>query len=91
MTPEQVHRELLDLARSAGFDVRRSSGRVGGDSDLPLASGVCRVRDAIWVILSSSDSVEERSDVLVEALTLHAAAMLEERYLPPAVRDRLGV
>ena len=35
--------------------------------------------------------VIERSDVLVEALTTHARPLLEDRYLPPAVRTRLGV
>ena len=62
---------------------------MGRDSDLPIASGVCRVRGSIWVILSTAESLEERSDVLVEALTAHAVSMLEDRYLPPAVRARL--
>ncbi len=91
MSPEQIYDELLALARSAGFDLRKSSGKVGRDSDLPVASGVCRVRGSIWVVLSASESVEERSDVLVEALTSHASSLLEDRYLPPAVRARLGV
>ena len=89
MTPEQIHEELLALAVSAGFDVRRSSGKLR-DSDLPVASGVCRVRGAIWVVLPATESLEERSDVLVEALTAHAVPLLEDRYLPPAVRARLG-
>ncbi len=91
MTPQQIHDELLTLARDAGFDVRRSSGKIGRDSDLPVASGVCRVRGSIWVILSQAESLEERSDVLIEALTVHASSLLEDRYLPPAVRARLGV
>lgn len=90
MSPEQIHEELLALARSAGFDLRTSSGKLGRDSDLPVASGVCRVRGSIWVILSAAESLEERSDVLVEALTAHAGSLLEDRYLPPAVRARLG-
>ncbi len=91
MSPEEIHAELLALARSAGFCVRRSSGTLGRDSDLPVASGVCRVRGSIWVILSATESLEERSDVLVEALNAHASSLLEDRYLPPAVRARLGV
>ncbi len=91
MSPEQIYAELLALARSAGFDLRKSSGKAGRDSDLPVASGVCRVRGSIWVVLSASESLEERSDVLVEALTAHASSLLEDRYLPPAVRARLGV
>lgn len=91
MSPEQIHDELLALARSAGFEVRRSSGGAGRDSDLPIASGVCRVHGEIWVILSSTETLEERSDALVAALTAHASSLLEDRYLPPAVRARLGV
>jgi len=91
MNPQQIHDELLALARSAGFDVRRSSGRIGREADLPVASGVCLVRGSVWVILSATESLEERSDVLVEALTTHARSLLEDRYLPPAVRARLGV
>lgn len=87
MSPEQIHDELLALARSAGFDVRE----VGKNSDLPVASGVCRVRGSIWVILSATESLEERSDALAEALTAHASSLLADRYLPPAVRARLGV
>ena len=91
MTPEQLHEELLALARSAGFGIRRSGGRIAGETDLPLASGVARVRGEVWVVLSSADSVAERNEILVEALKTHAAEMLEERYLPPAVRERLGL
>ncbi|MFP8878355.1 MAG: hypothetical protein AAEJ52_15970 [Myxococcota bacterium] len=87
MSPEQIHEELLALARSAGFDVRG----VDRNSDLPVASGVCRVRGSIWVILAATESLEERSEVLVEALRAHASSMLSDRYLPPAVRARLGV
>ena len=91
MTPEQIQEELLALADLAGFTVRRSSGKLGRDADLPIASGACRVRETIWVILSDAESLEERSDVLVLALTTYANSLLEDRYLPPAVRARLGV
>lgn len=89
MTPEQLHDALVELARSVGFGIRRSGGRVAGETDLPLASGFARARDEVWVVLSSADPVEERIEVLAAALRTHAAAELEDRYLPPAVRDRL--
>ena len=90
MSPEDLHRELVELARSAGFEVRRASGR-GGDSDLPVVSGVCQVRGAVWVVLAASDSLKEQSDALADALKTHARDLLEGRYLPPALRERLGV
>lgn len=91
MNPEELHRELIELARSAGFEVRRASGRTGADRDLPIASGVCRVRGTIWVVLAATDSLAERSLVLADALKTHASEWLETRYLPPALRQMLGV
>ena len=52
MNPEELHRELIELARVAGFEVRQASGRAGADRDLPIASGVCRVHGSVWVILA---------------------------------------
>lgn len=82
---------LLELARDAGFGIRRSSGKVAGEADLPLLSGVARAGAKVWIVLSNSDSLEERIEVLAAALREHAGDALEERYLPPAVRERLGL
>ncbi len=91
MNPEELHRELIELARVAGFEVRQASGRAGADRDLPIASGVCRVRGSVWVVLAATDSLAERSVVLVDALTEHASELLETRYLAPALREKLGI
>ena len=88
MNPEELHGELAALAREAGFELRRGGERVG-DTDLPLHSGVCRLRGRIWVVLATGDSTEERIATLADALRNHAADWLESRYLPPAVRERL--
>jgi hypothetical protein len=90
VSPEELHGELVELARAAGFEVRRASGRAGADSDLPIASGVCRVRGVIWVVLNSTESLDERNEVLASALRSHAGSMLEGRYLAPALRARVG-
>jgi hypothetical protein len=42
------------------------------------------------VLLAVSDSLDERIDVLGRALATHSREFLESRYLPPAVRVRLG-
>jgi hypothetical protein len=91
LNPEELHRELIELARVAGFEVRQASGRAGADRDLPIASGVCRVRGSVWVVLAATDSLAERSVVLADALRAHASELLETRYLPPALREKLGV
>ncbi len=89
MEPADLMQALVELADEAGLEVRVASAGSRGDPDLPTASGVCRVREATWVVLSQSDSVEVQLDVLAGALKSHAGALLEERYLPPAVRQRL--
>ncbi len=78
----------MELAREAGLEVR--TARPSPDSELPAASGTCRVRGALWVILSSADSFEVQTAVLADALRTHAGEWLEGRYLPPAVRACVG-
>jgi hypothetical protein len=78
--------QLVALAREAGLEVRAAQG---AESGLPLTSGVCRVRGALWVVVVPSDPLEDRIEVVAEALRTHASAFLEARYLPPALRERL--
>lgn len=89
MDPVEIERHLIELAEAAGLEVRGLPGASFHPSELAATSGVCRVRDSIWVLLAPSDSVEEHISVLVSALETHAAAFLENRYLPPAVRQRI--
>jgi len=89
MEPADLMQALMDLAREAELEIRLAGTGDGGAPELQTASGICRVRDATWVVLSQSDSVEVQLDVLADALRTHAAELLEERYLPPAVRQRL--
>jgi hypothetical protein len=69
MTPEEVLACLLDLARDGGLRVRSV-----GAGEVSSHSGVCRLRDGVFVILVASDPLEDQ---------------IEHRYLPPAVRGRL--
>ena len=89
MDDAELMEALRALAREAGIEVR-GAGRSGGDSESPPASGVCRVRGAVWVVLSASDPLETQLDVLADALRTHASALIEGRYLLPAVRARLS-
>lgn len=94
LAPEPTHRlgvdesdileVLLDLAESAGFQVR-PGGQLGPD-DPPLASGVCRLRGQLFVVLSANESVPMQIDTLAGALREHASSLLESQHLPPAVR-----
>jgi hypothetical protein len=87
MTSEEVLGFLADLAREAGLRVQPVSTPREGD---PVShSGVCRVRDRVFVVLVRSDSLEDQIEALASGLRDHCASALEGRYLPPAVRARL--
>jgi hypothetical protein len=83
--PPEVLAFLVELSREAGLQVRS----VGAQGEIPVRSGVCRLRDGVFVILAASDPVEDRISALAQALREHRPAALEGRYLPPAVRERL--
>ena len=88
MELSELLERLAELAREAGLEVREL--RAGAEGDPSPASGVCRVRGETWVVLAASDGLERRVEVLAQALKTHAGQILEGRYLPPAVRDRLS-
>jgi len=78
--------QLVALAREAGLEVRAAHG---GEPGMPLTSGVCRVRGELWVVLVPADALEDRIEVVADALRTHAASFLESRFLAPALRERL--
>ena len=80
---------LLDLAQQAGLEIRVVGRRVPGDAELPATSGICRVRGAVWVVISPHDPPEAQVDLLVRALRDHAAEFIAGHYLAPALRERL--
>ena len=88
MYAEDLLEQLADLARAAGLTVREI-GRAG-EAERETPSGTCRVNGEVWVLLSAADAIEDRIDVLAAALGTHAAAFLEARYLPPAIRARVN-
>ncbi len=89
MDAPEILDHLVELAREAGISVRVLGRGAESVGDLPPQSAVCRVKGEVWVVLSAADTPEERVAVLAGALREHAGGVLEGRYLPPAVRDRL--
>jgi hypothetical protein len=80
---------LLEIAGETGLPVQRV-GRLPAFEGLPQgASGVCRVRGELRVLLFDSDPLAERIRVLARALREGRSAELEGRFLPPAVRECL--
>jgi len=80
---------LLALADAVGLEVRVLRGANPPDSDFASTSACCRVKGKVWVVLSPSDPTDLHIEILAAALKSEAAAALEERYLPPAIRRLL--
>ncbi len=89
MEPAEVLEFLVDLSREAGLEVRRVPARAASESEPPARSGVCRVRGRLFVLLAAADSVEDRIEALASGLRALDPSVLEARWLPPAVRERL--
>lgn len=89
MESGELFRRLVELAREAGLVVRSIRGNAGGEGEPAAASGVCRVGSDTWIVLSAADSTEERIDVVARALRELVPEFLEQRYLAPALRERI--
>ena len=79
MEPAQLMESLLVLARDAGLEVRTLGQCRAGDLEAQIGSGICRVRGAVWVVISSSDPLELRLEVVARALRTYANALVENR------------
>ena len=89
MNEAEILRELLSLADETGLRVRPIRGAPASESEPAAGSATVQVRGETWVVLSGADSVDERVAVLARALRQHAGTALEQRYLPPALRELL--
>jgi hypothetical protein len=90
MEPGEVLDALVDLAREVGLEVKRlPSSRPGSEPELPARSGACRLRGRLLVLLAPADSVEDRIEAMVHGLRGVDPQLLEGRWIPPAVRERL--
>jgi hypothetical protein len=81
----QILELLVKLAEEAGVGVRLVRAGEGA----PPASGLCRVRGRLLLLLSAADPLDARIEAVAGVLRAHAGPLLEERFLPPAVRERL--
>lgn len=89
MNQAEVLQRLMELAEAAGLRVRPIRGTSGAEGEPAAASGLCRVRGELWIVLSNNDSLEDRVAVVAGALRSEASEWLQGRYLPPALRARL--
>ncbi len=89
MESDELQRQLIELAREVGLEVR-VAGRACFADEPPPSSSTCRVRGRTWVVLAQTDPVELRLAVLCRAIRGAAGASLDGRYLSPALRERLS-
>ena len=86
MEPRDILSQLVELAEAAGIGVRVVRA---GDGEPPARSALCRVRGRPLLLLSAADPVDARIEAVAAALRAHGGRLLEERFLAPAVRERL--
>jgi hypothetical protein len=83
-------RYLLDLAESAGIDIRRAPAGVAGDGpgggEHP-GGALVKLKGKEILFLDPAASVADR--IAVAAAALAGRADLQDRYLPPQIRDLL--
>ena len=87
MEAAEILEFLLTLAHEVELEVRVLRGQNNPESDFAPTSACCRVKGRVWVVLSPNDPVDLHIDVLAGALRSEAGSELEERYLPPAIRQ----
>jgi hypothetical protein len=86
MEPRAMFETLVGLAEEAGISVRVARA---GEGELPPRSGVCRVRGRLLLVVSAAEPLDARIEAVAAALREHGGALLEQRFLPPALRERV--
>jgi hypothetical protein len=82
----EILRQLVALAEEAGVAVRQIRS---GEGETPARSGLCRVRGRPLLLLATADPLAARIEAVASALRAEGGALLEQRFLPPALRERL--
>ena len=84
MKPEQIYRELKDLAEKLNIQVAEENLR---QSRVRAQSGLCKVKGQMRFIMDKHKSIHDKIELLVECLS---AMPLEDVYIIPAVRELLN-
>ncbi len=86
MEPSEILRQLVELAEQAGITVRALRA---SETDPLAGSGLCRLRGRPLLVLAAAEPLDARIEAVADALRRHGGALLEERFLPPALRERI--
>lgn len=75
MKMTEIHKELLELAKSLGISVRKEKGN--------FRSGFCTVNDKEIIVLNKTSTLESLTSVLALCLAKHTDSL----YLKPVIRE----
>ncbi len=89
MEPGAILDHLVELAQEGGVTVKVLPRGVAREGEPLPASNVCRIRGKPWLLLATGESLEDRIAAAAQAVLRFAPGLLEGRFLPPAVRERL--
>lgn len=87
MEPAELLEALSELARELGLRVESAPSQAALDGGTPGSSAVCVLRGETVVFLAPGDPIEARIALLARALREAFADDLEQRFLPPALRN----
>ncbi len=83
MKPEQIYRELKDLAEKLGVTVSEQSFRASG---IPVRSGVCLIKGKLHCIIDRNIGLQTKINILAESL---GGLPNENIFVVPEIRDLL--
>ncbi len=80
---------LLELARNLGIAVRRQTLRAAAVDERLPTTGLCRINGEPILLVMDHEPIEDRIATVALALRQTAGDALEDRYLPPRIRETL--
>ncbi len=87
METRDLLRALADAADAAGLEVRPLGGGALTEGGPPAESGVVQLRGRVIVLLSRTDPLDRRVEILAGALRDPAGSWLDANFVAPAVRE----
>jgi hypothetical protein len=84
LKPEQIYKELIDLAGKFGITVKEENLRKAG---IHVNSGLCTVKGKKYFIMDKHKKLKEKMEILSECLS---EMNHENIFVIPAVRDYLS-
>ncbi len=76
MKPKEMHKELLEIAKTLGVKVRKGDGK--------FRSGLCMVNDLPVIVINKTTPVEGAVSVIAKGL---GSLDIDNIFIKPAVRD----